>query len=328
MKKIAIVIGGSGFIGGFLIRDLLANKIFDEIYNFDLIQKNFNDSRVIFKEVDVRKEITENVGFFDSSSSWIYNLAALCREPGSESKEYFDTNVNGAENVVEYAISKGFKNILFTSTMSSFGRMEYPTTEKEKQYPETPYGISKLVAEKIHQIWFAKSISHRLIICRPSVIFGPGDNQNIPRLIGLIKKGIMIFPGDPKIIKSYGYVYGLIESFAFTIGMVNAKELIYHYAEEDCLSLEEMVNHISKFIDKKPILLKVPTEPLALVAASIQFFGSIVGFKSPIHPVRIRKLAFPTNLKPQFLIDSGFRFNFPFDRALEDWKSKAPNDWS
>ncbi len=193
-RKIAVVTGGSGFIGGFLIRDFLRQSQFDFIYNLDLHEKIFEDTRVIFCRTDVRQPIECQLNEFDKSESWIFNLAALCREPGSEPHAYFDTNVGGAESVTEFAEKNGFRNIFFTSTMSSYGRMEKPTSEATRQYPETPYGISKAIAEKIHQIWLVKEKDRRLIICRPSVIFGPGDIENVPRLIRSYKKKMFCFP--------------------------------------------------------------------------------------------------------------------------------------
>lgn len=44
------------------------------------------------------------------------------------------------------------------------------------------------LAEKIHQIWLSKSKDRRLVIVRPSVIYGPHDPGNIYRTIKALKK--------------------------------------------------------------------------------------------------------------------------------------------
>ena len=327
MKKVAIIVGGSGFIGGYLIRDLLLKSEFDLIYNFDLREKNFSDCRIKYFNVDVRKPIQVEIETGELDYAWIFNLAALCREPGYEAKEYFDTNVGGANNVTLFARQHGIRNIFFTSTMSSFGRMEKPTCEGDFQYPETPYGVSKLVAEKIHEIWLAESSNRRLIICRPAVIFGPGDDQNVPRLIRTIRMGFMLFPGNPRIVKAYGYVRGLVESIQFTRGRNQENFIVYHYAEDKCQTLEGMVKTISKFMNKNPLLLNVPISVLIVLSSLIQFLVSIFGKKSSVHPTRIRKLAFPTNLQPKYLIATGFLFKYPLEQALADWKNSRPEEW-
>lgn len=53
--------------------------------------------------------------------------------------------------------------------------------------PNTPYGISKLVAEKIHFGWAGKNDA-QLIIVRPGIVYGKGEHGNMTRLYAGIKK--------------------------------------------------------------------------------------------------------------------------------------------
>ncbi|MBA2631549.1 MAG: NAD(P)-dependent oxidoreductase [Chloroflexi bacterium] len=323
-RRIAIVTGGSGYIGGFLISELLGSGGFEEIINFDLVERDFGSHRVTFRRVDVRQPIAERVERVDGDRSWIFHLAALAREPGSERREYFDTNVGGAETVTAYAAETGIRNLFFTSSMSTFGRMEDPTPEAASQYPETPYGISKLVAEKIHETWLAADPNRRLIVCRPAVIFGPGDRENVPRMVGAVKRGYFVFPGDPSIIKAYGYVYGLMDSIRFVLQRPE-RHIVFHYAEENCLPLRSMVAAIMTVTGKKARIVRLPQRPLLMLAQVMSYVSGRLGRRTPVHPVRVRKVAFPTNLKPQYLIDAGFEFRYPFEVALEHWKERDPD---
>lgn len=327
MQRIAVVIGGSGFIGGFLITRLLEEKKFDKVFNLDLREARRTDSRYVFRKADVRLPLEAEIGPFDPAESWIFNLAALCREPGSEPQEYFDTNVGGAERVTEFAERHGFSNLYFTSTMSSYGRMEKPTPETARQYPETPYGISKLVAEKIHENWWVRKPGRRLVICRPGVIFGPGDKENIPRMIRAIGKGYFMYPGRRDIVKGYGYVHGLVDSVEFVLARREEPFIVYNYAERDCLPLEGMVKTIQDFLGKKAFAVRMPMGPLVAASVLVQSAAGILGKKSPIHPVRVRKVAFPTHLKPAYLLAKGFEFRYPLEKALEHWRRAAPEDF-
>lgn len=322
MKKIAIITGGSGYIGSFLLKHLLNDASWNEIYNFDLIEQTLKNPKIIYRHVDVRSTIHEELGPLDNDKSWIFNLAALCREPGNEPHEYFDTNVNGAKTVTEWADRMGIKNIYFTSTMSTFGRMLKPTPENSPQYPETPYGISKVIAEKTHQIWYTKdTASRRLIICRPSVIFGPGDTQNIPRMIKAIKKGYFVFPGNPNIVKAYGYVLGLMDSIDFVMGRINKEsQIIYHYAENPLLNLRGMAKEINIALELKRPIIQVPNFVLVGMATIIQGICSIIRIKTPLHPVRVKKVAYSTHLEPRYLMEKGFEFKYQFDKALKHLK--------
>lgn len=322
--RIAVVTGGSGFIGRFLIDELLRSGRFDEIVNFDLVESDYRDERITFRRVDVRHAIQERLHDVDIDRSWIFNLAALAREPGSEAHAYFDTNVNGAAMVTAFAADTGIRNIFFTSSMSTFGLMSEATAESAPQYPESPYGISKLVAEKIHETWFAGDPNRRLITCRPAVIFGPGDRQNVPRMIRAVRRGYFAFPGDPSIIKAYGYVYGLVDSVRFVLDRPE-RHIVYHYAEKDCLCLSDMVDAIAILVGKKARIIRLAQGPLVVAAYVASFLADRLHRQTPIHPVRVNKVAFPTNLKPQYLIDAGFEFRYPFHVALAHWKKRDPD---
>jgi GlcNAc-P-P-Und epimerase len=325
MRKLAVVTGGSGFIGRFLIRDLLAQKRFDAVINLDRRAPASLEPGETHHAVDLREPISLDLGGIDGESSWIFNLAAACREPGFEPHEYFDINVKGAENVTAWAEAAGFRNLYFTSTMSSYGRMQHPTPETAPQYPETPYGVSKAIAERIHRVWLERGADRRLIICRPGVIFGPGDKENIPRMLKAVGKGYFLFPGDPSIVKGYGYVFGLVESAAFAMAQPG-QFIVYNYAEQACLPLRGMVETMHRALGKpgKPVLIRIPMSLLVLAAHGFQILARLRGRPSPIHPVRVRKVAFPTNLQPRWLIDHGFEFRYPLEKALEHWRTLGP----
>lgn len=327
MQEVAVIIGGSGYIGKFLIRSLLASGKYARIYNLDLKPSGIMDSRLVERYSDIRNPMQAEVEGFDGNRDWIIYLAALCREPGSEPREYFDTNMVGTGNVISFAECLNAQRIFFTSTMSTYGRAAEPTPESTPQYAETPYGISKLVAEKMHLAWLAADKSRRLIICRPSVIFGPNDVGNILRMIKAIGKGYFFFPGDPGIHKAYGYIHGLIESFHFAMDRIGEPVITYNYAEWPQHDLRGMVETIKSVTGKRAFTMKLPLPLLVGISHLIQFLMGLIGKSSPIHPVRVRKVASPTFIKPQYLLNAGFAFKYPLERALEHWRAEAPADF-
>jgi nucleoside-diphosphate-sugar epimerase len=329
--KVAIVFGGSGYIGQNFVRLALGNDVFDKIIVFDLkplvgFEKEEENNKIEYVVGDVREEIKFLLKDFNLEESWILNLAAIHREPGHSYKEYFDTNIPGANNINQFAERTGIKNILFTSSIAPYGKSIEQRTENSPLYPETAYGISKALAENIHKQWLLKDKGRRLIIVRPSVIFGPKDPGNVYRMIKSIKKGTFILPDGGDVIKGYGYVYGLIESMFFTM---NKKDdlIIYNYAENPIVPLKDMVDIVKdEFNYRKPVI-KLPINVLVIIAFFIQMFFKVIGKTSDIHPVRVKKAGFPTNIKPQYLIDHGFDFKYDFEEALKHWKFVEPNDF-
>lgn len=331
MIKVAIIFGGSGYIGKNLLNHLLNENLFERVYIYDIreligFDKQIQEGKVIYQFLDVRKPILINIQDIDLNQSWIFNFAAIHREPGHEYQEYFDTNIPGAENINTFARKTGIKNIFFTSSIAPYGKSLYERTESSTLYPETAYGISKGFAEKIHQQWLVEDMSRRLIIVRPSVIFGPNDPGNVYRMIKALQKGTFVLPNGGDIIKGYGYVYGLIESIIFTI---NKKDnlIIYNYAENPLVPLKDMVKIVKEELGYTKPTIKLSVKTLALIAFFVQKGFKIIGKKSDIHPVRVRKAGFPTNIKPQYLIDNGFEFKYEFRNALKHWKSVNPEDF-
>jgi nucleoside-diphosphate-sugar epimerase len=205
--KVCILFGGSGYIGSKIIERFLEKKYFDKIIQVDIKDPTIPFNDVVYVKGDVRKDLKDIVKLpesFDKQSSWIFNLAAIHREPGHKQHEYFDTNIKGAENVARFAEETGIKNIFFTSSIAPYGRSLEQRTESSMLYSETPYGISKGYAEKIHQLWQVKEDDKKLVICRPSVIYGPGDPGNVLRMIKGIKSGTFFFPVILILLKGMG----------------------------------------------------------------------------------------------------------------------------
>ena len=166
-----VIFGGCGFIGSHVV-DLLREKYPDaKIYIADLLADAAQSDGVIsYQRVDVRNSI-ELQGDF-GANTLVFNFAAIHRTPGHPDYAYFETNIRGAENVCDFARKHGIENIVFTSSIAPYGAAEELKTEDTLPTPNTPYGISKLVAEKIHREWAAENASRRLSIVRPGIVFG------------------------------------------------------------------------------------------------------------------------------------------------------------
>jgi nucleoside-diphosphate-sugar epimerase len=316
-----VIFGGSGFVGQHLSKFLLNKDPDCKIFIADIRQTSFQHEKLKFFQLDVRNPVSGEL--LNKKPDWIFNFAAIHREPGHSANEYFETNLKGAENICRYAEEVDCKNIYFTSSISVYGPVDKPTDESALPQPITPYGGSKYPAELIHQGWFQKEKGRRLIISRPGVIYGPGDPGNILRMINAIKKGYFFFPGNRNIHKSYAYIYGLLNSIWFTLNC-NESLIIYNYVEYPTETIDELAKHIKKFFNLNSPIFSLPTSVLVPVA---QFLTIALGNKNPIHPVRVVKAGRPTHIVPQTLLDMGFNFSFDFYSSLDHWNSKAPEDF-
>lgn len=210
------ITGGSGFIGTHLTNFLKEVYPQSNIYNLDIVE-NSQNGKAIYIYCDVR--ITINLNNVEiTSDDVIFNFAAVHRTPGHLDHEYFETNIRGAENVCAFAERYGIKKIVFTSSIAPYGAAEDLKEETTLPTPNTPYGISKLVAEKIHTVWQAKDCQERqLTIVRPGVVFGKGENGNFTRLYWGIREHKFMYPGRKDTIKACIYVKELVRFMLYRL---------------------------------------------------------------------------------------------------------------
>ena len=107
IKGNSLIFGGSGFIGSHL-----SNLLESRYINMDIMGQTRN-----FQFVDVRLPIDIEL---KNQVDTIFNLAAIHTTPGHESREYFDTNINGAENVCNFARINKIKTVVFTSSIAPY----------------------------------------------------------------------------------------------------------------------------------------------------------------------------------------------------------------
>jgi GlcNAc-P-P-Und epimerase len=317
-----VIFGGTGFIGSAMTSRWLRTGLASEIVLADIISPIGElPAGARFIQCDVRNEISgELMGL---SPDWIVNLAAIHREPGHEASQYYETNILGAQNICNYAERIRCSKILFTSSISVYGASPNGAHEQSPTVPNTPYGGSKLAAELVHRLWLANDSLKRLVVMRPGVIFGPGDPGNILRMYKAIKAGIFVLPGDPNVRKSYGYIESLLDAFVF---LMNRKEafLTANFAHPKAETIRELSVIMAKAANREPRVIQVPIAPLVGLSHVIQW---ITKGKSPIHPVRVRKVAKPTYVEPNTLKDLGFKFEYPMTVALERWRATSPKDF-
>jgi nucleoside-diphosphate-sugar epimerase len=288
--KTVVLFGGSGFIGSHLAQHLLKNALAEKIFLVDikepretpyleLLRRGLESGKVVFAAHDVREPIP--AGLVPGGAEVIINLAAVHREPGHAAREYFETNLAGAENVCAWATAVGCMEIIFTSSISPYGPCEEITTEASFPAPETAYGSSKLAAEKIHLGWQSAEAGRRLLILRPGVVFGAGEGGNVTRLVHSVVKWYYVYLGNRKTIKAAGYVKELCGVAMFGLEAMQKEgrnAMVLNFTMDPPPTIEEMVEAVRKVagVSRRPIgvpvgLLLVLAYPLGALERVFRF---------------------------------------------------------
>ena len=152
----ALVTGGAGFIGSNIVKLLLNNgvevKVLDNLssgYKIN-IQKYIRQNDVEFIHGDIRDFDAINKAM--NGVDKVFHLAASVGRQRSLDNPQLDasTNLIGTVNVLEAMRKNDVPKIVYSSSAAMFGELLTPTIdENHPQNADSPYGVSKLAAEKM-----------------------------------------------------------------------------------------------------------------------------------------------------------------------------------
>ncbi len=315
----AIVFGGAGFIGTHLVTRLIASKKYDRIVAVDIGKPRAQIAGVEYVNHDVREPVDPELA--GGRPAEIFNLAAIHVTPGHPEGDYYYTNVLGAVNVCRFAKETGSHNVTFTSSISVYGPSEAPLDEDSRPAPVSAYGRSKLSAEAIHRLWQSEDAARRVTIVRPAVIYGLYEQGNFTRLSRLLERRAFVYPGRTDTIKSCGYVQDLISSMLFMAAR-NEGVSIYNFCYARRYTISEICSAFSQAAGYKEPTLTIPVWFMNLAVLPFEMLHNI-GIKTGINRARIRKLWFSTNILPERLVASGYKFDYDLESSLVEWKKES-----
>ncbi|WP_133129592.1 NAD-dependent epimerase/dehydratase family protein [Legionella yabuuchiae] len=218
-KKI-LVIGGAGFIGSFVIRELLKTNvkqvvIFDNFARGKLsnIDDCLNDARCSLfpfggdiREVDVLDKAVEGKDYvFHLAAMWLLHCKDFPRTA-------FDVNIAGTFNVLEACVKHKVKKLIYSSSASVYGdAVEVPMQESHPFNNKNFYGATKISGEAMCTA-FHDRYGLEVIGLRYMNVYGPGQDQHavysgvIPIMLNKIDKHeAPVVNGDGS--QAYDFVY-------------------------------------------------------------------------------------------------------------------------
>ncbi len=191
-----LVTGGGGFLGQALCRGLVERG--HEVASFNrghYPQLDALGVRQLRGDLADRDAVLAAARGMDA----VFHNAAKAGAWGSY-ESYHAANVTGTHNVLEACRAHGIGRLVYTSTPSVTHRKTHPVeggTAQSVPYGEgfkAPYATTKTIAEKA--VLAANGAQLATVALRPRLIWGPGDQQILPRLVERAKAGRLRFVGD------------------------------------------------------------------------------------------------------------------------------------
>ena len=205
-----LVTGGGGFLGQALCRGLVARGHAVSSFNrgrypaLDALGVRQLQGDLADRDAVLRAFAGDDATGFDA----VFHNAAKAGAWGSYDS-YHRANVVGTDNVIAACRVHGIGRLVYTSTPSVTHRATHPVeggTADTVPYGESfkaPYAATKAIAERA--VLAANDASLATVALRPRLIWGPGDQQLLPRLAERAKAGRLrlVGSGDNRIDTTY-----------------------------------------------------------------------------------------------------------------------------
>lgn len=258
MKK-ALIIGVSGFVGGYLAQELVDNGI--EVYGADINKGKLNED-IKFSEINLL-DVESIINILnDSRPDYIINLAAISSVKSSWDMPdvTFDVNVKGVINLFEAIRKVNLKSrVLLIGSSEQYGKI----TQSEKideNYPLNalnPYGISKITQEKL-ALMYKDTYGIDIILVRAFNHTGPkqGLGFAIPDFakqiaeLEMLNKEPVMYVGNLKAERDISDVRDIVKGYYALLVKGKSGE-IYNIGSGKAYSMEYLFNKLVEFSGKK-----------------------------------------------------------------------------
>lgn len=265
-----LLTGANGFLGSAIAKELDDNhKIFS-------LSRTFGDYKV---------SLEREVPLFNHKFDLVIHAAGKAHSLPKTNRvkmQFHEVNVVGAKNLLKGIEIVGLpKQFVFISSVSVYGQDSgFDIDEDHPLESKDPYGLSKIVAEKLIIEWCKK----QNVICtilRLPLLVGKSPPGNLGAMLRAIDKGYYFNIGGGKARKSMV----LAKDVAAFITIVAPKGGIYNLTDGFHPSFNELSRAMSLSMSKKTPL----NMPLSL-AKLMGFLGDFLGEKAPINSSKLRKI--------------------------------------
>ena len=206
-----LVTGGTGFTGKALVRRLLdlGHEVVALDYKEGLKTAELRDwgAGVVLGSVTdtaVVRRAMEGVEV-------VHHLAAAFREMNVPDTYYWEVNVQGTRNVLDEALRKGVRKLVYCSTCGVHGNIDHPPGGEDAPIqPADYYQRTKYEAEPLVHTFHKRGLPAAIL--RPAAIYGPGDPERFLMIFRRVSRGKFPMFGNGKTLYHPLYIDNLVDA--------------------------------------------------------------------------------------------------------------------
>ena len=263
----ALVTGGGGFLGKAIVQRLVARG--EAVRSFS--RGDYPDLRALGVEV-VQGDLVDAAAVRQAvrGVDVVFHVAA---KPGiwGRYRVYYEANVLGTLHVLEACRQHDIQRLVYTSSPSVvFHGQDMEGADETVPYPDhydAHYPRTKAIAER--RVLQANCPRLATVALRPHLIWGPGDNHLVPRIIARARAGLLRRIGDrPNLVDSV-YIDNAAAAHLLAADRLHPGSPLggkaYFIAQGEPVPLWDLINRILAAADLPPVTRTIP--PRAAYAA-------------------------------------------------------------
>lgn len=267
-----LVTGGAGFIGSNLIKSLAIQDykiravdcFLKESYNPKIKEDNWQQFKtfknVELVEFDMRNEFPKSLL---AGVDYVINLAAMpgLMQSWSDFGVYSSCNISALFNLLQAIEVRSIENFIHISTSSVYGKLAIGN-ESDVTLPISPYGLTKLAAEELVQMWH-RNQNLQFTILRYFSVYGPNQRPDMAysKFITSIleDKPIDVF-GDGTQSRTNTYVQDCVEGTILALKL-KATNQVFNISGVNSTTVSEAILQIEEGLGKRAKINWLPTRP-------------------------------------------------------------------
>lgn len=283
-KKRILITGGSGFIGTNLVEFYLGKGW--DVLSLDSASPRNEKHKICFRQVDILNRQDLLQVFKDFNPHYLVHLAARTDLDETKDLHGYDSNMQGVSNVLEACNSCHLlERAIFASSMLVC-RFGYIPKNDDDYAPNTLYGESKVITEKIIK---ESPPSCSWLIVRPTSIWGPWFGVPYRSFFECVIKGIFVHPGKRAGTATYGYIGNTVCQIDALLQAEDKKVRgkVFYLGDEPANNLSEWADEIASVASRR--LLRIPYGLMRVAALGGDLLG-MVGITAPLTSFRLRNM--------------------------------------
>ena len=258
----ALVTGGGGFLGGAIVRRLQAGGARVRSYSRGVYPDLEARGVACFRGDLASSEGKPLVNAVDGCDI-VFHVAAKAGIWGSRA-EYHDANVVGTRNIIAACRETGVPRLVYTSSPSVvFDGEDQNGVDESEPYPDrylAHYPRTKGQAER--EVLGASEGSLLTVALRPHLIWGPGDNHLVPRIIEQARAGRLRLVGRRENAVDSVYIDNAAEAHLLAGERLTPGSPVvgkaYFISNGEPIPMARLINRILKAAHEPPVTRTIP----------------------------------------------------------------------